>query len=157
MGSAVKGGLGLGIAVVIVNAITYAAGLHTNSAGNWLLPVYIALNIGFIVAVLRKSRNDNGYGKQILNSLVLGAIAAVILSVGTMVLLAVVFPEAHAETVAYQIEKTEMMDLPEEQIEAQIKMLESIPVTLQIVLGGVMTVLTSLVVGLIAAIFLKKK
>ncbi|MDH3628819.1 MAG: DUF4199 domain-containing protein [Acidobacteriota bacterium] len=158
MSAAVKGGLGLGIAVVVFNLIFLGAGMHRNPLLGFLaIAIYIGLTILFLVLALRKSRTENPYLKQVMSSVVLGVVAAVIITIGSIVLTTMVFPDSIQQQSEATLEFLEGANLPQEALDAQIEKLESLTANGQAIQGGIFTIITCLVVGLIAAIFVRKK
>ena len=66
MGSAIKWGIILALAVSVFSAIWVLAGMHTNMpAAMGYLGVVILLNIAAVIMALRESASQNGYGGQL--------------------------------------------------------------------------------------------
>ncbi len=104
-----------------------------------------------------KQTPDNGYGKQLLQGLLIGLVAGVLILVFSWVNLSVLFPDYLEQSKTATIEWLESMNLPEQQLEAQVAQIEGQSVTGQAVSGLIGTVITSLIVGAVIAIFVRKK
>ena len=147
----VKYGVILGVVVGVLGFAIPALGLHTNMlASVGFLVAVIAINIVVVFLALRETATDAGYGRQVVNGLVVGAVGAVIVFLGSWVTTAVVFPAYLDEVAQATRASLAALGLSVEQIEAQVGDGSSVGSAFQGALG---TVVTSLVVGAIVAIF----
>jgi len=159
MGAAIKAGVILGVAVTLVSALLIGSGMHQNLVVNGVvsLVIYIGLNIGLLIWALRKTAADSGYGKQLLNALIVGVVGSVLIFAGSYLLLGVIFPDAVAETRDVAVVFLENANVPEQQLAAQIAKLEAATPVSQSLAGVWGTLGTTLIVGAVAAIFIRRK
>ena len=62
--------------VTLMNLIIVGTGLHANLlVGILFVVLALVFNIAAVIMLLRETRADCGYGKQLLNSILLGLIA----------------------------------------------------------------------------------
>lgn len=159
MNAAVKWGVILAAIVFLINLVSIGAGLHTNqAAGMVTIVIYIGANVACVVMALKATAAVKGYGGQLGSGLVLGVVAAVLIVVLSYLLMTVVFPNATDEILAMQAAQLEGRGLPQEQLDMQLKMMETMSTpAIQAAMGGFFTVLTSLITSAIAAIWLRNK
>jgi hypothetical protein len=159
MSAAIKAGVALAVAVEIFSVIFAVAGLHQKGPlfGIVFLLVVIGLNIGCIVWGLKQTSGENGYGKQLLNAIVIGLVAGVLIFVFSMVNLNVLFPNYLEESKLASIEFLENANLPEEVLNQQVAKVEGQTATGASIQGTIGAFFTSLIVGAIVAIFSRKK
>lgn len=160
MNTPIKAGLILAIAVTLVSAIMIASGMHEKNImlyGLISLVLYIGLNVVILFWALSQTAADNGYGKQVLNCLIIGVVGGVVIMIGSWLLLAVVFPDTIAETRDATLVFLEGANLTEAQMDAQVAKLDSSTAMSQSVQGLLGTLGTSLVIGAIIAIFKRRK
>jgi hypothetical protein len=159
MSAVVKGSVGLAVAVALVSILIAATGLHQNPIVGGLLSIvlFVLLNICVVVWVLKQTREENGYGKQLLNGLLVGVIAGVLVFGAALVMLTVIFPDYIDESRDATIAMLESTGLPEEQLSAQIERAEAKTARSEATSGMIGTFITSVVVAAIAAVFLRKK
>jgi hypothetical protein len=158
MGAAIKTGIGLAVIIEVITLVWFVTGLIENPMmGLVFLPIAIVLNVLAVWWALKQTRLVHGYGKQLLSAIVLGVVAGVLIFAFSWVNYNVLFPDALEDQKAATIEWMEGMGWPEEQKAAQVAKVEELTVTSQAVQALVGTILTSLVVGAIVAIFVRKK
>jgi len=159
MSGAIKAGVGLAVVVAILSVIFAVTGMH--EAG--LLPalvlmvLFIALTIGGVFWLLKQTAADHGYGKQLLNVVVFGLIAGVLICGFSMLNLTVLFPGYIEENTTAMVEFFEGANLPEEALQAQVEKLEARTAWSESRNGAIGTFITSFVIGAIIAIFNRKK
>ena len=106
---------------------------------------------------LRQTARDNTYFQQLLNGVLIGAIAGVLIFLSSWLMLSVVFPnyleEAREGTIAF----LESVEVPDAQLDAQIEKLEQMTPLSQAVPGLIGTFFTSLFLAAIVGIFQRKK
>ena len=158
MNAVVKGSVGLAVAVGLVSILYVALGLHTNPMmGLVSIALFIVFNVGAVYWVLNQSAAENAYGAQLLNGLILGAIAGVLIFVFSWLNLAVIFPDAMEEMRVGYIEWMEAAGLPQDQLDKQIAKLDEATPVSQSLPGLIGTLVTSVIVAAIVAIFKRKK
>ena len=147
----VRYGLILGLVVTVINLAIPALGLHTSMGMSAIfLVVVIAINIAVVVVALGKTAAVANYGGQVLNGLVFGAVAGVIVFVGSWLTTSVVFPNYMAEVAEATRDTLASFGLPADDIDAQLAGTSSVDSAFQ---GAIGTLITSVVVAAIAAIF----
>ena len=151
MNTPVKYGVILGVVVGVLGFAIPALGLHTNMlASVGFLVAVIAINIVVVILALRQTATDSGYGRQIVNGLVVGVVGAVIVFLGSWVTTVVVFPSYLDEVAQGTRTSLAALGLSAEQIEAQVGDGSAVGSAFQ---GAIGTVVTSVVVAAIVAIF----
>lgn len=159
MNAVIKASVVLAVAVTVVSYLVYFTGLHTNPVVGGLgsIVIFILLNIAAVIWALRQTAAENGYGKQLLNGLLVGVIGGVLIFVLSWATLSFILPGYLEDVKAANISWMESMNMPEEALEQQIAKIESTSPASQAGGGFIGTVVTSLVVGAITAIFVRKK
>jgi L-cystine uptake protein TcyP (sodium:dicarboxylate symporter family) len=134
-------------------------GLHTNPvvSGMLFLVVAVIANVGVIWWVLKQTASDSGYGRQLLNGLLVGVIAGVLIFCFSLLFTQVLFPDYMAESQDATIAWMESTGMPEAQLDAQVAKLEAQTGWSQAIGGTVGTIVTSLIVAAIVGIFARKK
>jgi len=151
----VKYGLILGIVVTVINLAIPALGMHTSMGMSIVfLVIVIAINIAVVVVALGKTAADANYGAQVLNGLVLGAVGAAVVFVGSWLTTSVIFPNYIAELTDATRDTLVAFGVPAGDIEAQLAGISSVSSAFQGALG---TLITSVVVAAITAIFRRVK
>lgn len=157
MKKSVTAGLVLGVLVVLWNAIVMGAGLFRDPSTAWVFWLVVPINIGVIIWGLRQTRFDKGYGGQVLNGLVIGVVGAIVIVIGAYVLMTAVFPGYLDEVRVMQEEILAQQATTPEQRQVQQQALDfAMQPWLQALMGGIGTIVTSLITALIAAVWLKK-
>ena len=159
MSAVIKAGIALAVLVEIFSVVLILAGLHESApmvAGIVFILVAIVLNVGCVFWGLKQTA-DNGYGKQLLNGLLIGLVAGVLIFAFSMLNLSVLFPDYLDQSKTATIEWLESMNIPQPQLEAQVAQIEGQSAMRQAVSGLIGTVITSLIVGAIISIFVRKK
>jgi hypothetical protein len=159
MNAVIKAGVALAVLVEILSVIWAVAGLHQMNPifGFVLLVVFIVLNVGCIYWALKQTAAENGYGKQLLNVVVFGLIAGVLIFAFSMLNLSVLFPNYLEEEATVLIEFIEGAGLPEDAMQARLEQIEARTPVRQSISGLIGTFVTSLIVGAIVAVFMRKK
>jgi len=160
MNAVLKAGIGLAVLVQIFSVIMMATGILLSNpmmGGLIFLVVAIGLNIAAIWWGLSQTAAESGYGKQLLNGLLIGLVAAVIIFALSLLTTTVLFPDYIEESKLATIEMLENMEMPDEVREAQIEGVEAQTASAQARNGAIGTVVTSLFFGAIIAIFKRKK
>jgi hypothetical protein len=158
MGSAVKWGIILALAVTIINPIWVLAGMHTSMpAQTGYLALVIVLNLVAVILALTETASSNGYGAQLASGLVLGVVGGIIIFLTSFVMLSFVFPEMVPEQIAAFKAFYEAQELDEATKQLMISALDSVTPFSQAFQGAMGTLFTSLIFGAISAAFLRKK
>jgi len=158
MNAAVKAGVILAVVVALLSILFYVAGLHENPMASMvLLLVFILVNLGVVVWSLKQTAGENPYGKQLLNGAVIGLVGGVLILASSFVLQSYVFPNAIQESRDATASWLESMNMPEAQLDVQLKKLDAVTPMKNAIQGCVGTFFTSLIGAGIAGIFLRKK
>ena len=159
MHAVVKAGVGLAVVVTVFSIIFTLAGLHRSPivGGLLFLAVAVALNVGAVFWGLKQTASVNGYGKQLLNALLVGLVAGVLILTTSWLMLTLVFPNYLEEAKAASIEMLQSSGLPAESLDKQVQRVESMTVSAQAFQAMVGTLVTSVVAGAIIAIFRRRK
>ena len=158
MNAVVKWSVILVALVTLMNLIFIGTGMHANPLVGILgIVLAIGFNIAVVIMLLRKTRADCGYGKQLLNSILLGLIAGVLIFATSFLVLSVLFPNSIPEMIDGNIAFLESAPIDDETRQAQIAAVQGTTAMAQAVSGMMGTFFTSLLVGAILAIFLRKK
>ena len=133
--------------------------MHKNPILSGLVSIglFILFNVGAIIWVLKQTAAENGYGKQLVNSLLVGVIAGVLIFVLSWIQLSFLFPDALAEMREGYVATMENAGMPQAQMDAAIAQMEGTTAASQSASGMIGTFITSLIVGAVTAIFLRKK
>jgi len=154
----VKAGIGLALAVTLWNLAIILAGLQTNMLASFaFIVVSIVLNAGALLWSLTQTVDTQTFGLQIRDAAILGVVAAVLIFVTSWLTLDVLFPEAFAETIDVVVNYIEGLDLSAEDKAQGIARIESRTAFRQSLMGMWGTLLTSVVLGAVIAIFRRKK
>ena len=160
MNAGLKAGVGLAVIVEIVTVIGIASGMLLANrlvAELVLMVIFFGLTGVAIFWGLGQSVAESGYGKQLLNALLIGLVAGVLIFAFAMLNLAVLFPDYLAESKTASIEVMENMSIPEQRLEAQVAKIEAQTVAGQARSSAIGTIVTSLFLGAIIAIFKRRK
>jgi len=160
MNAVIKAGVALAVLVDVISIALIATGLLTSNpivGGLVFLVLAITVTVGCIFWGLKQTAEDNGYLKQLLNGLLIGVVAGVLIFGLSMLNLTVLFPDYLEESKTASIEMFESMNMPEQVLEQQVDKIEGQTAVKQAVNGTIGTIVTSLIFGAIIAIFKRKK
>ncbi len=160
MNAVLKAGIGLAVIVEIITVIGIASGMLLANrlvAELVLLVIFFGLTGVAIFWGLGQTAAESGYGKQLLNALLIGLVAGVLIFAFSMLNLTVLFPDYLAESKTASIEVMENMSMPEQRLEAQVAKIEAQTVAGQARSGAIGTIVRSLFLGAIIAIFKRRK
>ena len=87
----------------------------------------------------------------------IGVVAGILITLVSWILLSFVFPDSLSELRQAAIDHMEANDFPEDEYQRQLQSLDAATPLSQSIPGGIGTLGTSLVTGLISALFLRKK
>lgn len=159
MGAVVKWSVILAAIVAVLNVIWPIAGLHTSIVvgGILFIVLAIALNVWTLFMALKATASGNGYGAQLLNALMFGLVAGVLVFAGSWVVLTYIFPDSIGESTAAMRDLLQGSGLPQDQIDAQVAALEASGPMHHARSGAIGTLVTSLISGAIIAIFKRRR
>ncbi len=160
MNAVLKAGIGLAVIVEIITVIGIASGMLLANrlvAEIVLMVIFFGLTGVAIFWGLGQTAAESGYGKQLLNALLIGLVPGVLIFAFSMLNLSVLFPDYLAESKTASIEVIENMSMPEQRLEAQVAKIEAQTVAGQARSGARGTIVTSLFLGAIIAIFKRRK
>ena len=159
MGVVVKWALILVALIAVLTVFINLTGLHTNPLAATILAIGVAiiLNVLTLFMALRATASQNTYGGQLLNALMFGLVAGVLIFACSWVFSTYIFPNSISEMVAGFKEWFQQSGLPEDQVQAQIEAMDQITATSQARNGAIGTLATSLIAGAIIAIFKRRK
>lgn len=155
----INAGIVLGVAAGIWMFINGFAGLYKNPGTAWVFPtVATVIEICVVVWGLRKTAQlGRHYGGQVLAGLLIAVVGAVLI-LGFSLMWSAVFTDAAEVTAAMQADAWADAGKSEEEIDG---LLETTAFTraplFQALSGSIATVVTGLVISLIAAIFIRQK
>ena len=155
----INAGIVLGIAVGIWMFVNGAAGLYRSAGTAWIFALVATLiEIVVIVWGLRKTAElGRRYGGQVLAGLMMAVVGAVLVLVFSLIWGAV-FTDAGEVAAAIQADTWADQGMSEDQIEDMLAATEFTRTTIfSSLMGSIMTIVTGLVVSLIAAIFIRQK
>ncbi len=153
METPVRYGLVLGLVVAAFGFVLAMSGLHTNAAAPMsFVFAAIIINVVIVVLAIRRTAAESNWSRQVLNGLVLGVVAAVIVFLGSWVLTAVVYPDYYAEFAEAARQRSIAAGLSVAEIEEAVAMASGTPVG-SAFSGAIGTVITSVVVAAIAGYF----
>ena len=149
----IKYGLILGVVAAVISFITMAMGAQMGMMAALFPLVATIATIVIVFLALRETAAEASWTGQLLNSLILGAVGAVIVFVVSWLSLGVVFPNYLAEMAAATEHALASAGMAPEMIEAQVQSMEESTALGQAFAGAVGTVVTSLIAGAIIGIF----
>ena len=149
----VKYGLILGVVAAVIGFISVAMGAQVSVMAAVFPLVATVVTIVMVFLALRETAGEASWAGQLLNSLILGAVAALIVFVVSWLSLGVVFPTYLAEMAAATEHALASAGMAPEMIEAQVQSMEEATAVGQAFAGGVGTIVTSLIAGAIIGIF----
>ena len=160
MKSIIKAAVMLAVLAAVLSVVIALVGFHRTSpmlAQAAFIGPAIILNIGCIVWGLKGTAATNGYVRQVGNGIMIGVIAGVLIFGFSLLMLTVLMPGYLDEMKQATIEWLQRADIAEDLREKQIATVAETTATTQSMAGLFGTVATSLVVAVIAAIFLRRK
>ena len=149
----VKFGLILGVVAAVIGFITVAMGPQMSLLAGLFPLVATVVTIVIVFLALKETAAEANWTGQLLNSLIIGAVAAAIVFVVNWLSLAAVFPNYLAETAAAAEHALASAGLAPEMIEQQVQSLEESTAIGNAFAGAVGTIVTSLIAGAIVGIF----
>ena len=159
MKTPVKAGLILAGIVTLINLLIPVVGLHRNAlvAGFGAVVLYLIINVVMVWWSLSRTADANGYGKQLLDGLILGVVGGVVILITSLVPLQLLFPDYLPEMAESILAAMEQAGMPQEAIDERAAMYDRATPFGQAMAGAIGTVVTSVVAAAIIAIFKRKK
>lgn len=158
MPKTVKFGILLGVLGEAWSAVVVLARWHVDPVLMNLFFLVIPLEIAVLVMALRTEAHTAGYGKQVLNGLLVSLVAAPIVFAGSHLLTGVVFPNYFAELkAAGEAMLARAGRTPAQIAEDMARNAAMYDPMSNAITGAVATVVTGLVGSSIVAAFLRKK
>ena len=151
-------GVVLGVIVAVWVLILGFTGLYKNPLGALAFLLVIPINIVVVIWGLRKTRARNGYGAQVLASVVIGIVGSIIIMLNSYVFTTMLFPSYFDDIRGMQQEMLTQAGMSQEEIDRRLEAASaSMTPGRQAINGGIGTVGTSLLTGLVAAIWIRRK
>lgn len=147
----------LGALCVAVQLLMAVTGWYADPVLASLFFVVVLINIVVIVLGLRATRADSGYGKQLLNGLLMGLVGGLIIVAGSLLVTGVLVPDYSAEMADMQQLVLTERGMDEATVRQIAERTRNTPGWMYAVQGLVGTLVTSLVTAGIAAIWLRRK
>jgi hypothetical protein len=159
MSVVIKWSVILTVLVAIVSVIINVAGLHKSPVAGGLGFIVLALliNLGVIALALKETAARNAYGAQLMNGVLIGLVAGVLILLTSWLLTTVIFPDTLEEMKEGYIAFFESAGLPADQVATQIEALEQQTPFRQALNGLIGTFFTSAIGAAIIGIFLRRK
>ena len=157
MSPVLKGGIGLGIGVIVTSLVWGFGGLYKNpSLGLVNILLFVALTFGAVGWTLSKTMR--GYGGQIVAALGVAVIAIPLVVFNGYLFAGVLFPDVIDVQLQQQQDKFAAAGMSDQEIEQAMGVAEKFMTPLvQGIVGGIMTLITSLIAGLILAAFIRSR
>lgn len=149
----VRYGLILGVVAALISFVTVAMGPQMSVMAIVFPLVATVVTIVIVFLGLKETAAEATWVGQLVNSVILGAVAAAIVFVVSWLTLGVVFPHYLAESAAAAEHALANAGLAPEMIEQQVQNLEESTAIGQAFAGAVGTVVTSVIAGAIIGIF----
>lgn len=158
MKAAVVAGIVLGIVVEIWTYVMGLSGWFKDPVLVNLFFLVILVEIVVLVALLRKTAAESGYGRQVANGLVAALVATAIIVPGSLLFTKVVFPNYFSELKAAHARILGERGMTPEQIHVEVESAAAgrTPAR-QAAAGAIGTIATGLAVSLVAGAVLRKK
>jgi hypothetical protein len=158
MNAVIKASVGLVVVVALVSILMIVTGIHANPLGGMASVVlFIVFNLGAVFWALKQTAKDNGYGPQLINGVLIGAIAGVLIFLTSWVTLSFIFPDAIQQQIDGTLAFLESAGMSDEQIDTTMQSVEATTPMSSAMQGLIGTFGTSVVGAAIIAIFLRKK
>ncbi len=160
MNAVIKASVALVILVAVLSLGLAMSGMHkTNLIMSQLIGITLAIviNVACVYWGLKQTAAENGYGKQLLNALMIGVIGGVLVFAFTVLMLSVLMPGYLEEAKQAALDLLESAQLPQAQLDAQMQALEQATPVSQAIPSMIGTLFTSLISGAIIAIFKRRK
>jgi hypothetical protein len=122
-----------------------------------MILLFTGINIGLIYWALSRTAPGSSYLKQLLNGALIGLLGGALIFLTGWLLMAVVFPSYIDESSSAALEMMTSMGMPKEAIDKQAQAMAQATPMNQAFQGFIGTLITSIVVAAIVAIFKRQK
>jgi len=158
MPAVVRYGILLGLAVFAWTFIMGATGWYKHPVLLNLFWMVIPIQIGVMLWGLRATAAESGYGRQVLHGLQICLLASVLIFAGSWLFTAVAYPGYFQELETLGRAQLAQSGMKAEQIETAMRAQAPFQSSVMNALMGVVgTVVTGLVISLVAGIWLRRK
>ena len=149
----------LAVVVAVLSLLVAVAGLHESPmvGGLGFVVVAILVNLAAVFLALRETKDQNAYGKQLMNGVLIGVIAGALIFLSSWAMLSVVFPDYLGEMKEGYTAFFEASGVPEDVMQQQIAQLEATTPVSQSMAGFIGTFFTSIIAAAIIGIFVRKR
>jgi len=154
----IRAGILLGVLCVVWTFVMGFTGWYKDPVMLNLFFLVIPLEIGIVIWALRKTAAVSTWGGQVVNGLVLSAVASVIIFAGSLLFTTVAFPSYFSDLQGAHTEMLKSAGLSEGEIKTQVAAAAAMQTPFMNAISGVVgTVVTGAVASAIAGAFLRKK
>lgn len=158
MTPAVRWGVALGVAVAVVQVVFALAGWHRSyDMAAVFLAVVVPLNVIAVLLSLRRTASTTGWVGQVRNAAVLGAVASVIVFVGSWIVSGVMIPDYFDQMAEGYRSAYVARGLSDTEVEELVRATAATSPVRSAFDGVVGTLATSLIVGALAGIWLRRR
>lgn len=159
MKSSVQAGVVLGLLVLVWTLIHGYTGWYKDPGMSWTFWMVIPFEIILLVWMLKNTKKQGfGYGQQVMAGLVMSLVAGAIIFAGSYVITTALFPTYYADLQAMTGRVLAARGMSPEGVQAALaKQAPMMTPLMSSCTGGVMTVLTGLLVSLVAAVLIRHK
>ncbi|MEP7028080.1 MAG: DUF4199 domain-containing protein [Candidatus Eisenbacteria bacterium] len=159
MKSAVQAGVILGLLVLVWTLLHGWTGWYKDEGMSWTFWMVIPFEVILLVWMLKNTRKQGfAYGKQVTAGIVMSLVAGAVIFVGSYAIMTLVFPTYFKDIADMSARVLTAKGMAPEQVQAamaaQAPMMAPLPSACMSFLG---TVVTGLVVSLIAAVLIRHK
>lgn len=153
-----RGGFLLGASVAAWTLVMATSGMYKNPTLLYLFWLVIPIQIGILIAFLRKSAPTTGYGRQVWTGVSISLLGSMLIFANSYYLTAVQFPHYFQDLEALGRQMMAARGMSADQIEAAVKAQAPMQTPRASAMAGVLgTVMTGLFTSLIAAVWFRKK
>jgi hypothetical protein len=158
MSTPIRAGVLLGVLVTIWQFVIGFTGWYKDPVMLNLFFLVILFELVVLLWALKQTAPASTYGRQVANGLVLSLVAGAIIICGSLVFTTIAFPDYFKELEASQAAMLKTQGLSEADIKGQLAAAAAMQTPLMnALMGFIGTVVTALVVSVVAAAFWRKK
>ena len=153
-----RGGFLLGASVAAWTLVMATSGMYKNPTLLYLFWLVIPIQIGILIAFLRKSAPTTSYGRQVWTGVSISLLGSMLIFANSYYLTAVQFPHYFQDLEALGRQMMAARGMSADQIEAAVKAQAHMQTPRASAMAGAIgTVVTGFLTSLVAAIWLRKK
>jgi len=154
----IRAGFLLGAAVAGWTLVMAKSGLYKHPTLFYLFWLVIPIQIGILIAFLRKSAPTTGYGRQVWTGVSISLLGSMLIFANSYYLTSVLYPQYFQEVEALGRQLMAAKGLSAEQIEAAVRAQAHMQTPMASAMAGAIgTVVTGFLTSLVAAIKLRKQ